>query len=142
MSKREKAFFIDTNIFLRALINDDAEKYADVISFLEKVKANHYKAYCSGIVLAEIIWTLTSFYKLSKNDVTRAVDSIINLNGVTFVETQKSAEAVDLYKKYNVKFIDCLIYSGLDSLVKDWFIVSYDLDFDKLGAKRVEPNSF
>jgi predicted nucleic-acid-binding protein len=139
VSKKVKAYFIDTNIFLRALTNDDAKKYADVIAFLEEVKRGRYKAYSSSIVLAEMVWTLLSYYKLSKNNVVKSIESIVNLNGLTFNENQSSAEALDLYKTYNVKYIDCLIFSGLHKPEKDWVVVSYDTDFDKLGAKRVEP---
>ncbi|MFH1769338.1 MAG: PIN domain-containing protein [Parcubacteria group bacterium] len=139
MSKKEKAYFIDTNIFLRALINDNARKYTEVVAFLEAVKKGRYKACSSSVVLAEIIWTLLSYYKLSKTDVVKSIEGIVNLNGLTFIENQSSAGALDLYKTHNVKYIDCLIYSGLQKTEKDWVVVSYDTDFDKLGAERMEP---
>lgn len=139
VSKKEKAYFIDTNIFLRALINDNARKYTEVVAFLEAVKKGRYKACSSSVVLAEIIWTLLSYYKLSKTDVVKSIEGIVNLNGLTFIENQSSAGALDLYKTHNVKYIDCLIYSGLQKTEKDWVVVSYDTDFDKLGAERMEP---
>ena len=139
VSKKEKAYFIDTNIFLRALINDDEKKYSDVIKFLEGIKNNLFKAYSSSLVLAEVVWTLSSFYKLQKSAVIKSLEGIINLNGLMFVENQNSSAALGLYKKHNVKYIDCLIYSGLYKSKKAWEIVSYDTDFDKFGAKRVEP---
>ena len=138
MSKSHKTYFIDTNIFLRALINDDKRKFNDVVEFLEGVKENRFKAHTSSLVLAEIVWTLLSFYKLKKEDVTKSVESIINLNGLTFVESQDSVQAMSLYKKHNVKYIDCLICS---SLQKEQVVVSYDTDFDKLGAIRLEPKN-
>ena len=139
VSKKERVYFVDTNIFLRALINDDEKKYTDVITFLEGIKNNRFKAYSSSLVLAEVVWTLSSFYKLQKSDVVKSVESIINLSGLMFVENQDSAKALDLYKTHNVKYIDCLIISGLIDKNKAWTIVSYDLDFDKLGAERIEP---
>ena len=139
VSKKKSVYFVDTNIFLRALINDDKKKYADVITFLEGIKNNRFKAYSSSLVLAEVVWTLSSFYKLQKSDVVKSVESIINLNGLMFIESQNSAKALELYKTHNVKYIDCLIMSGLVDKDKTWVIVSYDLDFDKPGAERIEP---
>lgn len=139
--KKEKAYFVDTNIFLRALINDDEKVYTDVLAFLEGIKNNRFKAYSSSLVLAEIVWTLSSFYKLGKIDVVKSLESIINLNGLMFVENQDSTKALDLYKSHNVKYIDCLICSGLNKTKKIWTIVSYDVDFDKLGISRVEPKN-
>jgi len=139
VSKKKSVYFVDTNIFLRALINDDKKKYADVITFLEGIKNNRFKAYSSSLVLAEVVWTLSSFYKLQKSDVVKSVESIINLNGLMFIESQNSAKALELYKTHNVKYIDCLIMSGLVDKDKTWVIVSYDLDFDKLGAEIIEP---
>ena len=139
VSERAKQYFIDTNIFLRALINDDERKYNDVITFFEGVKNNKFKVYTSGLVLAEIVWTLLSFYKLQKKEVVKSLESIINLNGLLFIENQNSARALDLFKDYNVKYIDCLICSGLQDNKKSWTVVSYDADFDKLGFRRIEP---
>lgn len=138
MSSKDRAYFIDTNIFLRALINDDEKKFVEVIALLEGIKNNRYKAYSSSLVLAEIVWTLLSFYKLQKSDVIKAVDSIVNLNGLQFLENQEVTKSLNLYKKHNVKYTDCLICSGLSN-TKNWEIVSYDTDFDKLGMHRIEP---
>ena len=139
--KKEKAYFVDTNIFLRALINDDDKTYTDVLTFLEGIKNNRFKAYSSSLVLAEVVWTLSSFYKLGKVDVVKSLESIINLNGLMFAENLDGTKALDLYKTHNVKYIDCLICSGLNKTKKAWTIVSYDVDFDKLGVKRVEPKA-
>ncbi len=138
MTVSKKAYFIDTNIFLRALIKDDIKSFAKVILLLENIKNNKIQAYSSSIVIAEIVWTLKSFYKLSKEDIIKAVDSILNLKGLNFIETQNITEALTMYKDNNVKFTDCLIYSSLDT-TKDWYVVSCDTDFDKLGTKRVDP---
>ena len=134
-----KAYFVDTNIFLRALVCDDKRKFADVIAFLEGIKQGCFKAYTSSLVLAEVAWTLSSFYKLEKKDVVKSLDSILNLNGLAILDNVDNAYALFLYKKHNVKYIDCLIYSGLVNKDREWIIVSYDGDFDKLGGKREEP---
>lgn len=139
MSKKDPGYFIDTNVFLRALIHDDEKTFADVISFLEHVKDNQFKAYTSSLVLAEVVWTLLSFYRLAKDDVLKSIDSIVSLRGLTFLADQDVLKALSLYKKHNVKYVDCLIRSSLSDK-KTWVVVSYDKDFDKLDVKRLEPS--
>jgi predicted nucleic-acid-binding protein len=109
VSKKSPYYFIDTNIFLRVLIRDNEKKFSDVTTFLEGIRNNLYPAYTSSFVLAELVWILSSYYKLNKADVVKAAESILNLNGLSFVENHDSSEALSLYKKYNVKFVDCLI---------------------------------
>lgn len=48
-------------------------------------------------------------------------------------------EAIDLYQKHNIKFVDALIASHPKMQNKEIVVVSYDKDFDKLGIKRQEP---
>lgn len=141
VSKRDPRYFIDTNVFLRALIRDDEKTFTDVMSFLERVKDNQLKAYTSSLVLAEVVWTLLSFYKLAKEDVLKSIDSIVSLRGLTFLSDQDVSTALSLYKKYNVKYVDCLIRASLDDR-KTWAIVSYDKDFDKFDIERLEPSEF
>lgn len=139
VSKKAKSYFIDTNIFLRALTKDDLKAFGAVIELLQKIKGGYYKAYTSSLVLAEIAWVLGSYYKLKKLDVVKALDSITSLNGLQFIEGQDIVRALELYRSLNVKFIDCLISTTLVSHPKDWIIVSYDKDFDKLKILRLEP---
>jgi len=139
-SKKQNKYFIDTNIFLRALIKDNKEKYDDILKLFEQIKNNEIKAFTSSFVLAEIVWTLSSFYKISKKDVIETLVSIKNLNGLEITEKSNTTKAIELYEQYNVKYIDCVIYTTLTNEKKqNGIVVSYDTDFDKLGAKRIEP---
>jgi len=138
---KSTGYFVDTNIFLRTLINDNQEMHNDCITFLKLVKKNKYKAVTSGIVLAEVIWTLSSFYKFNKDKVVQAVKSIINLPGLKVVEVSDYQKAIELYADNSVKYIDSVIASCDKLQDKKWTVVSYDKDFDRLGVVRVAPGN-
>jgi predicted nucleic-acid-binding protein len=133
-------YIIDTNIFLRTLIKDDDKVFSDCINLLELVKKNKINVVVPGVVFAEVIWVLSSFYKFPKSKVIRAVNSIQKLSGIKIIDSYDYNQTFSLYEEKNVKYIDCLIAS----LVKDksYVVISYDKDFDKLKIKRQEPEEF
>lgn len=132
-------YFIDTNIFIRVLIKEDEKTYADCICFLKLVKNNDIEATTSSAVLAEIVWVLKSFYKFGKGELVKAMKSIVNIGGLKVIETVGANLAVEIFEKNNIKFIDALIASIKEIRNKEWTVVSYDKDFDKLGVLRKEP---
>jgi len=136
--------FIDTNIFLRVLIAGTDEKvFSDCRGLLEKVKLKKVSGYTSSLVLAEMNWTLSSYYSFPKEDVVEALKSIIHLKNLGITDDFNTAYAVDIYAQHKkVKFIDCLICSLREIRTGGLTVVSYDRDFDRLGVKKLEPAFF
>ncbi|MEK7524747.1 MAG: PIN domain-containing protein [Patescibacteria group bacterium] len=132
-------YFIDTNVFLRVLIKEDPESFNSGLKLLEKVKKGNIKAVTSSLVLAEISWTLGSFYKFKKNDIVRSIKSIISLHGLTIVDEIDWLYALDLYSAKKTKLIDCLIASKKEIREKKWPVVTYDQDFKKLSVHSITP---
>lgn len=136
---KEFNYFIDTNIFLRVLIKEDEIKFQQCRRVLELIRENKIKAWTSSLVLAEVNWTLVSFYKFSKEKNLKAIKSIISLKNLKIADQNNIYQMVHLYEKYNIKFIDAHIAS-LDLITqKNTKIISYDKDFDKLNVIRIEP---
>ncbi len=132
-------YFIDTNIFLRVLIKEDEAQYSHCYSVLKTIKENEMKAQTSTLVLAEIVWTLNSYYKFSKKDTVVAVKSILYLRGLDIEDHYNYPKALELYEKYSIKFIDALIASHPEILEKKITIVSYDQDYKKLPVLFLTP---
>lgn len=134
-----KKYFLDTNIFLRTLIEEDATSFEDCFQVLILVKTNKIKAVTASLILAEVAWTLSSYYRFPKRKVVRALKSIINLRGLKIIDNYNSFISIELYSRKNVKYIDTLIASIKEIEAKKWVVISYDKDFDKLGLIRKEP---
>lgn len=132
-------YFIDANIFLRVLTGDQKKQFNECRAFLQKVKENKIEAYTSNIILAEIVWTLGSYYSFSKDKITQAVKSILNLSGLKFIDSYDSLKALEFYVKYSIKYIDALIVSDGEILEKNVTVVTYDKDFAKLPILSKEP---
>ncbi|OGG00592.1 hypothetical protein A3D78_02325 [Candidatus Gottesmanbacteria bacterium RIFCSPHIGHO2_02_FULL_39_14] len=132
-------YFIDSNVFLRLLIIDNKKQYNDCFSFIEAIKQNKFDAITNTLVLAEIVWTLLSFYKIPKEKVIEGIKGIVQLRGLKIIDSYNQLLALKLYEIYSIKYIDSLIASSEGISNKKICIVSYDTDFDKLRLLRKEP---
>jgi predicted nucleic-acid-binding protein len=138
-------YLLDTNIFLRTLVKSDEDKEdvqqqrEECVRFLELVKENKIKAVTCHLVLAEVMWTLLSFYGVDRETAARSVEGIVNLRGLRVGDGYQVGKALEMFKRKKVKFIDTMLASIPEVADKEWVIVSYDREFDKLGVVRKEP---
>ena len=58
--------FVDTNLFLRYLTNDVPAQADAVEAILRRAAAGEISLTTNTLVMAEIVWTLKSFYKLDR----------------------------------------------------------------------------
>lgn len=133
------SYFVDSNIFLRVLIKEDEKTFKECFLFLNLIRQNKIKAFTSPLVLAEIDWILERLYKLTKQEAIKKLESILRLKGLKIINKASIFLSIELYKRYNIKFIDALIASDPRIFRKEMIIISYDKDFDKLKIKRLEP---
>jgi predicted nucleic-acid-binding protein len=98
--------FADTNLFLRYLTNDVPEQADAVEQLLHRAAAGEIMLITNSLVMAEIIWTLESFYKLPKSNIEEKILAILNTPGLEIVEGDLVWQAVIWYSEQNVDFID------------------------------------
>jgi len=134
-----RRYFIDANIFLRTIVVEDDETLKQCLNFFQKIKISKIKAVTSKTVIAEVVWVLKSYYKLSRLQISEAIKKIINSRGLKIIDDGDVGLATELYQDNNIKYIDALIASIKPIFEKKWVVVSYDKDFDKLKIKRMEP---
>ncbi len=132
--------FIDTNIFLRYLTKDDPEKYEQCREIFKKALDGELSLFTSEMVVAELIWTLLSYYKVAKADVIEKVSIIISSQNLHISNRDLIADSLVLYGQKNIDYIDAYnaVFIKLHGLGR---IYSYDEDFDVVDGmiKREEP---
>jgi len=137
---REYKYFLDTNIFLRSIVKDDLQKTNDCEKLFDLIEQDKIKTITSSIVLAELVWTSISFYKIPKKQIIKILRGILKLKRLKFSHDCNIFSAIAFYEKYNVKFVDAIIAANTFLSKKNVKIISYDRDFDKLSITRIEPN--
>lgn len=98
--------FVDTNVFLRYMTNDVPEKADAVEELLMRAETGQVKLITNSLVIAEIVWTLASFYHLLKINIQEKVKAILNTPGVEVVDAGLVDLATRWYAEKNVDFID------------------------------------
>lgn len=98
--------FVDTNVFLRFLTNDDPAKAKRAEALFKDSVEGKTPLRTSVLVIAELVWTLESFYELEKEDVADKVSTILNTPNLTCAEGRAIRLALDLYVQQNIDFVD------------------------------------
>jgi predicted nucleic acid-binding protein len=130
--------FIDTNIAIRFLVQDDPRKSADCAKLFEMIGAGGIRAYTSSFVIAEFLFVLIKQYKFPKIKVVDAAISFLKLRNMTLIEPGDTSLALKLYRQYPIKYGDCLIATQVPPKA---VLVTYDEDFAKLpGLKFQKPD--
>jgi predicted nucleic acid-binding protein len=131
--------FVDTNIFLRYLTKDDPSRYEKCKEMFKKAMKGEIAIATSGMVIAELVWTLLSYYKVPKAEVVEKVTVIVGTKNLSIPDKHIVADALVLYARKNIDFIDAynsifMRYHGLRE------IYSYDEDFELMeDIQRREP---
>lgn len=131
--------FIDTNVFLRYFTKDNEKKANNALLLLKKIEANEEKVFTSSLVIFEVIFTLYSFYKISRNEIKDLLLPILRLRGLRLENKDIFEKSLEQFSKNKISFADnynvCLMESmGINE------IYSYDEDFDSIPLiRRTEP---
>ena len=102
--------FADTNLFLRYLTNDVPEQADAVERLLQTAAENRIILVTNSLVIAEIVWTLESFYRLSRASISEKVRAILNTPGIEVTDGDLVLQAMADYVEKGVDFIDA--YNG------------------------------
>ena len=98
--------FADTNLFLRYL-TDDVPAQADAVeAVLRRAAAGEIILVVNSLVIAEIVWTLESFYSLPRDEVQAKVLAILNTPGLEVADGPLVVRAILWYAEKNVDFAD------------------------------------
>ena len=103
--------FVDTNVFLRAFVRDVSTQAEAAISLFKKAAEGKVKLETSDLVIAEIVWTLESYYELERREILAKVLAILNTRGLAVESRDLLARAALLYESLQIDFIDA--YNGL-----------------------------
>jgi predicted nucleic-acid-binding protein len=98
--------FADTNLFLRYLTNDIPAQADAVEQLVHRASGGEITLVINSLVIAEIVWTLESYYGLARDSVKDKVLAILNTPGVEAAEGDLLLEAVVSYADKNIDFID------------------------------------
>lgn len=131
--------FVDTNIFLRFLINDDPRKTDACEALFKRVVSGEEPLFTTDMVIAEIIWVLESYYEIDKKSIREMVEKILNTDNLLCPGKEIIISALAAYEEKNIDFIDAYnAFTIKIYAIKELY--SYDKHFDRINELiRIEP---
>lgn len=108
------ACFVDTNLFIRYLTNDDKEKAERVELLLKEATAGKVRLVTAEMVIAEVIWVLESSYALKSAEVAPLIRAILATKGLEVINAPLVARALEYYETKNIDFIDGYIAAVME----------------------------
>jgi predicted nucleic-acid-binding protein len=132
--------FVDTNVFVRYLTGDDEDKADAVAKLLQKAAKGSVQLITADIVIAELVWVLSSFYAQPVSVIADLVRAILNTEGLQIDGSERIEAAVEIFEESQIDFIDAYIigYMRLKNVAD---LCSYDKKHLSQfpDIKRVEP---
>ena len=131
--------FLDANVIVRYLTTDDPTKATRCERLFNQVAHGRLILATNVLVVAEVVWVLTGFYRLAKERVVDALLRLLSLEGLQLEGKERVLSALGAFRATAIDFIDAynaawMRARGLQTLY------SYDADFDALqGLRRLEP---
>lgn len=113
---KPERLFADANLFLRYLTNDVPEQADAVEQLLRRSESDGPVLVTNALVMAEIVWTLDTFYHLPRNDIKDKVLAILNTPGLDVVDGELMLQAMTWFTEKNVDFIDAYNAAWMRSL--------------------------
>ena len=127
-----KVSFLDANIFIRYLTNDDPVKADRVEQLLDSAAAGKEQLMTTELVIAEVVWVLESFYKLDNRTIGPMVKAILATPGLEVINGVLVEKAVERYMAQHIDFIDGYIVA-----VMERHNVSEIFSYDKKHLSRI-----
>lgn len=123
----------DANVIIRFLLNDHPKLSQEAKTIFSKAEKGVIKIYLDEVVLAEVVWTLSSFYKVKKTDLVDKLEKLLSQDWIINPRKSILFETLDLYKRSNVEYIDCWIF--VVSKAQRLKLETFDKKLKKLRSK-------
>jgi predicted nucleic acid-binding protein len=130
--------FLDTNIFLRHLLQDDPDHSPKASAFLKRIEAGEVKVRTSDTVIFETVFTLQKVYRRPKAAIRDTLLPLLELPGIVLPQKRRYRKVFSLYVDENLPFADAY-HAVLMEQLNLTEIVTFDTDFDRItGITRVK----
>lgn len=104
-----KRIFVDTNLFIRYLIDDIPSQIDKVEHLLDLAEKGKVRLVTGPPVFFEMAWTLKSFYKMNRKRIYEYLSSILGLPGLEVTDLDILEEALELFRRTSADFSDAYI---------------------------------
>jgi predicted nucleic acid-binding protein len=109
MRENKKFAWLDTNVVLRFLIRDHEKYFLAARNLFAKAEKGELSFLIHPLTVAELVWTLESFYEYEKKEIVNTLLGFIEAKGIEVLEKEITRKALLDYADKNVDYIDAYL---------------------------------
>lgn len=137
LSKDKKEVYIDSNLFINAIINIE-EKGNKARKVVEEIRKGEYKAYTSTLTLDEVMWIVQN--EKDRETAYESVKIITEIPNLDFIPAniELIRKAIEIYKTEKLDPREAIHLASMKEKNIS-IMISSDSGFDKIkGIKRID----
>ena len=138
MRTDDRVWAIDANVILRFVLRDHTDLSPKARTIMVAVMEGGLTVSCDPVVLAEVVWVLTSFYKLPRTEICAALEPIVLCDNVLMPKKDRCLKALRIFGTTTAHFGDaCACAAALEDC--DGRLLSFDRKLSAVeGITRAE----
>jgi predicted nucleic acid-binding protein len=102
---------VDTNVILRLILADDPKLSHRAKEIFDLAETGKVRIYIDEVIVAEVVWVLSSFYRQPKADVVLNLKDMISQKWIVNPRKKLVLAVLDLFSETNLSYIDAWILS-------------------------------
>ncbi len=119
----------DTNILIRYLLRDHSELSPKAKQLIEQAESGRYQIWIDEVVIAEVVWVLTTYYRQPKDKIVQSLLELLSLKRLINIRKSSIKEALRLFASKNISYVDCWLLAV--SKYKKIKLETFDKDLQK-----------
>ena len=135
-----KQQIVDTNVLVRFFTGEPPAMAARARQLIARADNSEVVLVVFPVIVAETVYTLESFYEISRAEVAAKMLAFLQSRGIEAIESARIFDALKRCRDQNAHFADAYLAAAAAETGNP--ITSFDRDFDKWkDVRRVEPAS-
>lgn len=132
-------YLVDARVILRMLRGDDPQQSRQATTLFKRAEAGEFTLEITDVTAAEVVWVLTSFYKVPRPDVANSLLKLLGNSGVVASSAPWLTRALESFRDINVDATDCFLAAFAGNQTKP--LISFDRDYRKFsGVQWLTPD--
>jgi len=130
---------LDTNVILRHALGDDVSHRRQALRLFEQAGEGTLRLLVPTLVIAQVVWTLESFYRASREYITGLLEALLETPGVTALEPRVAARCMEIYRTHNIEIVDAYLVALAEETKTPVLATFNKKDFRRFPHLRLIP---
>ena len=124
-----KKYFVDTNVILRFLLQDNHLQCEEADKAFKKAKDGEIEIIICQSIIFEIAYVLEKYYETEKEEIVNMLGKIMNVPYLEIENRSEFLKAILKFNSSNIGLIDCFL--AVKAQLANAEVLSFDKDLKK-----------